>query len=83
MESSQRRELSRDLNRSGGGYELAVVVVLFTLGGLALDRWLGLVPLFTIVLTLLGAFGAGVKIWVGYDRQMRRLEQEGPWATHS
>ncbi len=83
MESSERRELSRDLNRSGGGYELAVVVVLFTLGGLALDRWLGIVPVFTIVLTLLGAVGVGVKVWVGYDRQMRQLEQEGPWATHS
>lgn len=82
MDTSQRR-LTRDLNQSSGGIELAVVALLFALGGLALDRWLGLTPLFTVVSFVLGMTGAVIKLWLGYDRQMRQLEQEGPWARRS
>lgn len=37
------------------GMTFAAGVVFFALGGLALDRWLGLTPVFTIVGTLGGA----------------------------
>ena len=37
------------------GLKFAAGVVLFTLGGVGLDRWLGITPLGTVVGTLLGA----------------------------
>lgn len=83
LDTSQRRGLTRDLNQSSGGIELAVVALLFALGGLALDRWLGITPVLTIVLFLFGITGAFIKLWLGYDREMRQLEQEGPWARRS
>jgi F0F1-type ATP synthase assembly protein I len=39
----------------GMGLQFAGGIVFFSLGGVALDRWLGLMPLFTILGTLLGA----------------------------
>ena len=83
MDRSQRREISQDLNRSSGGYELAFVAAIFGGLGLLLDRWVGTVPLFTLMFFLLGIVGTVVKLWLGYDQQMKRLEGEGPWARRS
>lgn len=69
------------MHRSSGGFELAVVVGLFAALGLLIDRWLGTMPIATISLFLLGVVGAVTKLWIGYDRQMRQLEEEGPWAS--
>ncbi len=80
MDASQRRELSNDLNRSSGGFELAIVVGLFAAVGLLVDRWLGIMPVATISFFVIGVVGAVAKLWIGYDRQMRRMEEEGPWA---
>lgn len=83
MDDSQKREFSRDLNRSSGGFELAFVAAIFGGLGLLLDRWVGTTPLFTLALFLLGVVGTVVKLWLGYDQQMKRLEGEGPWAQRS
>lgn len=83
MDNSQRREFSRDLNRSSGGFELAFVAAILGGLGLLLDRWVGTTPLFTLVLFLLGIVGTVVKLFLGYDHQMKQLEGEGPWAPRS
>ncbi|MGD9753872.1 MAG: AtpZ/AtpI family protein [Acidimicrobiia bacterium] len=83
MDNSQRRELSRDLNRSSGGFELAFVAAIFGGIGLLIDRWLGTVPVFALGLFMLGIVGTVLKLWIGYDQQMRKLEGEGPWARRS
>ena len=80
MDVSQRRELSRDLNRQSGSFELALVPLVFGGLGFLLDRWLGMLPLFTLVMLVVGAVGVATKLWLGYDREMQRHEAEGPWS---
>ena len=82
MDVSQRRELARDLNRQSGSFELAVTPVLFGAGGYLLDRWLGIVPVLTLVLLLVAFGGVAAKLWLGYDREMKAHEENGPWARH-
>ncbi len=47
--------------------------------GFGLDSWLGTRPLLTIGLGVLGVVGTFVKLWLGYDREMRSHEAEGAW----
>ncbi len=60
--------------------ELAVSPVIFGLIGYGLDRWLGIVPLFTIVLVLFCIVGLSVRMWFEYDARMKVHEAAGPWA---
>ena len=67
----------------GLGGTFAGAVVLFTFGGLMVDRWLGLTPLFTLVGTgvgaVLGFLNVYWKIQADIDEQRRRKhEQKGP-----
>ena len=48
----------------GIGLQFAGGIVFFSLGGVALDRWLGLMPLFTISGTLLGATLSFVNVYI-------------------
>ncbi len=60
--------------------ELAVSPVIFGLIGYGLDRWLGIVPLLTIVLVLFCIAGLSVRMWFQYDARMKVHEAAGPWA---
>jgi hypothetical protein len=82
LDVSQRREFANDLNRQSGSFELAITPVLFGAIGFGIDRWLGIVPVLTLVLLVLGALGVGLKLWLGYDREMREHESNGPWARN-
>jgi F0F1-type ATP synthase assembly protein I len=82
VDVSQRRELARDMNRQSGSFELAITPVLFGAVGYLLDRWLGIVPIFTLILLLVAFGGVAAKLWRGYDREMRLHEENGPWARH-
>ena len=67
----------------GLGGTLAGAVVLFTFGGLMVDRWLGLTPLFTLAGTgvgsVLGFLNVYWKIQADIAEQRRRKrEQKGP-----
>ena len=73
-------ELTRSLHRSAGSYELAFAPVIMALIGLWIDRTAGTLPLFTILLAVFGAVGAGVKTYYAYDHSMRRLAEEGSLA---
>ncbi len=48
----------------GIGLQFAGGIVVFSLGGVALDRWLGLMPLFTISGTLLGATLSFINVYI-------------------
>lgn len=80
MDVSQRRDISREFNRQSGSFELALLPMLFGAIGYGLDRWLGLLPLLTLGLGIFGVIGVFTKLWLGYDREMRQHEQEGPWS---
>lgn len=58
------RELGEGYRFLGIGLQFAGGIVFFTLGGVALDRWLGLMPLFTIVGTLLGTTLSFVNVFI-------------------
>jgi len=65
------------------GFELAVMPLLFGGIGFLLDRWLGLLPVMTIVLTLFCLVGLGVRMYYGYDAEMKAHERNAPWARAS
>ena len=77
-------------DRPGEGYKLiglggtfAGAIILFTFGGLMIDRWLGLTPLFTLVGTgvgaVLGFLNVYWKIQAEIDKQRsRKHAQKGP-----
>jgi len=83
VSDSQRRELTQQMNKSHGSFELVVSPLLFALIGYGLDRWLGTLPWITITFAVLGLAGAVAKIYYTYDLEMKQHEAEGPWAKRS
>ncbi|HVM06846.1 MAG TPA: AtpZ/AtpI family protein [Acidimicrobiales bacterium] len=81
MDLRERREL---MNGFGDGlavaFEFAITPAIFGGLGYLLDRWLGLVPLFTITLFLFGIVGMFLKMWFTYDHRMKAQEAEAVWA---
>jgi len=71
------------MHKSTGSYELVFSPLLLALIGYGLDRWLGTVPLLTIVFAVLGLVGACIKIYYGYVAEMDEHEKDAPWAKHS
>jgi F0F1-type ATP synthase assembly protein I len=65
----------------GMAIEIAIIMALFIGGGFALDQWLGTLPLFMIVGTLLGSVGLFTKHKYRYDAKMIKLEAERREAT--
>ncbi len=79
-DDSQRRELTDQLHRSTGSYELVLSPAILGFLGYLTDRWLGTLPLFTVLAVLLGLVGAVVKIYFGYQAEMAEHERGAPWA---
>ncbi|MDA3038390.1 MAG: AtpZ/AtpI family protein [Actinomycetota bacterium] len=70
-----RTERTAD-DQVGSGIEAGLVMVSFAGLGYLLDRWLGLAPLLTISLFMIGAVGLFYKFRADYDRQIEQLAQE-------
>ena len=83
VSDSQRRDFTQQMNRTTGSYELVISPLILALIGYGIDRWLGTVPIFTIVLGVLGLAGACIKLYYGYTSEMEEHEAEGPWAKRS
>lgn len=83
MTDSQRRELAQSMNKSHGSFELVVSPLILALIGYGLDRWIGTTPWLTVLFAIVGLVGAVVKIYYGYEVEMRQHEAEGPWAKRS
>lgn len=64
----------------GVGLQFAGGIIFFALGGVALDRWLGLMPLFTIVGTLAGTglsfVNVYIKLQADIDAEARRKKEQ-------
>lgn len=63
-------------------FELAVTPVVFAAMGYALDRWLGTSPFFTLLLLAFAFCGTFVMMWVRYDAEMKRHEDEAVWSRN-
>ncbi len=62
-------------------FELALVPAIFGAMGYALDRWLGLLPVLTIVFVLIAVAGLSVRQFAAYTFNMKLHEGQGPWAS--
>jgi Flp pilus assembly protein TadB len=60
----------------GRGMEMALTLMLFLLVGWGIDQWLGIFPLFTVVLVVLAAVGIFVRLRYTYEAAMLRHEAE-------
>lgn len=52
-------------------FELVLTPAILGAFGWGLDSWLGFFPILTIVFTVLGVVGVFVKMWLGYEAEMR------------
>ena len=64
-------------------FELALTPAIIAGFGYLLDRWLGLLPVFTILFFLVAMVGIIARMWYGYDARMKEHEQAGPWAQRA
>jgi F0F1-type ATP synthase assembly protein I len=80
VDVSQRRELTEQMHRTTGGFELAFSPLILALVGFGLDRWFGTLPVFTITFAVVGLAGAVVKLYFTYRLEMEQHEASGPWA---
>ena len=83
MSASQRRELTQSMHKSTGSYELVLSPLLLALIGYGLDRWLGTLPLLTIIFAVVGLVGACIKLYFGYMSEMDEHDKDAPWAKRS
>jgi ATP synthase protein I len=60
----------------GLGIEAAAIIALFLGVGYVLDRIFGTMPIFMIVMTVVGAIGLFAKLKYRYDDRMDELEAE-------
>ena len=79
VDYTERRALNKGM---GDGFsramDLAITPVLSGVLGYALDRWLGIVPVFTLVMFTSAVVWLFVRIWREYDAEMQRQESERP-----
>ena len=77
---SQRREITEQMNRSAGGYELVFSPLILELIGFGLDKLFGTVPILTVIFAVLGLAGVVIKLYYNYRSEMEAHEAAGPWA---
>lgn len=61
-------------------FELVVTPMVFGAIGLGVDQLAGTSPVFTVVSATFGVIGTFVRLWYGYDEEMRSHEASGRWA---
>jgi Flp pilus assembly protein TadB len=77
-----KRQLNRGYNDGlSRALEIVIAPLLFGLVGRVLDGWLGTAPVLMLTFGAFAVAGIFVKLWVGYDRAMRRHEAELPGAS--
>ena len=64
-------------------FELAATPAVCGLMGYGLDRWLGIVPVLTLIFALVAFLTLLWRTWYAYVHQMESLEGAGPWASHA
>ncbi len=82
-EQGEQSELYRGFgNSTSRAFELALSPMVLAGLGYLLDRWIGIVPVLTIVFFLVAMVGLTATMWYGYNAKMKVHEQDGPWAKH-
>lgn len=61
-------------------FELALTPAIIGGFGYLLDRWLGLMPVLTIVFFLVAMAGLMARMYYSYDAQMKHYDAAAPWA---
>ena len=79
MAVSQRREITEQMNRSAGGYELVLSPLILALIGFGIDKLFGTVPVFTVLFAVLGFVGVVVKLYINSRTEMEQHDAAGPW----
>lgn len=64
-------------------FELVATPLLFGVVGLLIDQVAGTAPAFVVAFGLFGVVGTFVRMWYGYDAEMRSHEAAGRWASRS
>ncbi|HUR48461.1 MAG TPA: AtpZ/AtpI family protein [Acidimicrobiales bacterium] len=78
---AQRRGLYNAFGTAwSSAFEIALAPLIVAAAGYGLDRWLGIFPALTTVFFVVGAVGAGVKLYYGYRHRMEIEEANRPWA---
>ena len=60
----------------GHGMDAVIMLVLFLLAGFGLDRLFGTMPLFMIVMTVIGSVGLFLKFKYRYEARMDELDEQ-------
>jgi hypothetical protein len=80
MDLRARQQLNRGYGDAmSRGIEVALVPVVCGGLGWLLDRAVGTEPVFAVLLGTLGIIGTGIKLWIGYDREMAAHEEGAVW----
>ncbi|NND75498.1 MAG: AtpZ/AtpI family protein [Ilumatobacter sp.] len=58
----------------GHGMDAAILLVVFLAAGYGLDRLFGTIPVFMVLMTVLGSIGLFLKFKYRYDERMDELE---------
>lgn len=64
-------------------FELVVTPLLFGAFGYLVDTVAGTSPVFVVALSLFAVVGTFVRMWFGYDAEMRSHEATGRWAPRN
>lgn len=84
MDLREKRELNNGFgNALSRAFEIAVTPAVFAGLGWLVDRVLGTQPIFMIVLLVFAIVGMFVKLWYGYDAEMRARDDAAPWNSRS
>lgn len=67
----------------GRGLELALTLVVFGGIGWLIDHLADTSPIFTLLFSVVGFAGIGVKLYLGYDLEMRQHDQGATWSRPS
>ena len=62
-------------------FELALTPAIIGGLGYLLDRWLGLLPVLTIVFFLVAMAGLMARMYYSYDAQMKQHDSASPWGS--
>ena len=78
------REIGEGYQLVGLGMTFAGAIIMFMLGGWALDRWLGVTPLFTLVGTVTGAVLGFLNVYwkLQADIEAKKAEKSGSQGSH-
>ena len=78
---AQRRGLYNAFGTAwSSAFEAALAPLIVAAAGWGLDRWLGTFPALTLVFFLIGAIGAGARLFYAYRHRMEIEEANRPWA---